>query len=96
MAHTSGGSASGVGPRLACLRTTWHLRDLSLVFEVSVVVFVEVRLCDDGLLIKQAFCKSVIFTLNSLSFLLANSQIQTCWLIDAGLRLRSNSFAGLS
>ena len=84
MAHP-GGCTSSVGSLLGGLGVSGHFSDLSLVLQVGHVVFVEVRLGDDGFLIKQAFCECMVFTLNSLRFTLSYAQVQATRLIDARL-----------
>ena len=75
MAHP-GGCTSSVGSLLGGLGVSGHFSDLSLVLQVGHVVFVEVRLGDDGFLIKQAFCECMVLTLNSLVFVFPNADIK--------------------
>lgn len=77
MAHAWATCASCVGSLLlaAGLRVRWHLLNLSPVLQMGHVVLVEVRLGDDGFLIKQSLRKGVVLSFNSLGFALAYAQI---------------------
>lgn len=77
-----------------CLHRRGHLLNLALVLEMVHVVFVEVFLCHDGLLIEESFGKCVVLALDPLSLTLAHPEIQTCGLVDARLG-RSLALAAL-
>ena len=63
-----------------------HLKNLIAILEVLIERGIVSLLCHDSLAIKQAFRKSMVFPLNPLRLLLAHSEIQTGWLVDAALR----------
>jgi len=75
MAHSSAGCTACVSSLLSGTLAAGHLLNLSLVLEVSVVIFVKVRLGDDGFLVKETFCKCMILTFDPLSLSLAHAQI---------------------
>ena len=62
---------------------SWQFLDLTAILQILHVETIHCGLCDIGLLFKKSPGKCLIFSLYSLSFLLAVAQVETCWLVGS-------------